>query len=94
MLFLYLLLSCLFFQILSCFIVAMSSHEADLAPSLGDGADGGSSDQGKRWKLKDGTTMTIGSYGKKRPQDKHMVIDLVFRFKNDQNPQIVGKMTI
>ena len=72
----------------------MSSHEADLAPSLGDGADGGSSDQGKRWKLKDGTTMTIGSYGKKRPQDKHLVIDLVFRFKNDQNQQIVGKMTI
>jgi len=33
--------------------------------------------------------MTIGSYGKKRPQDKHMVIDLVFRFKNDPNPQIV-----
>ena len=69
----------------------MSSHEANGA--AGDGEEGGS-DQGQRWKLKDETTMTIGSYGKKMPQDKHMVIDLVFRFKNDPNPQIVGKMMI
>ena len=46
-----------------------------------------------RWILKDGITMHVTSYGKKRSSDKHMTIDLMFYLENVTEPKFVGNFT-
>ena len=48
----------------------------------------------KKWVLSGGITMKVGSYGKKKPQDKTMVIDLLFTYEGDPFPKIVGRINV
>ena len=45
----------------------------------------------KLWKLQDGS-MTIGAIGKRSEKDAFMILDLLFKFDNDPNSKVVGKI--
>ena len=48
----------------------------------------------KRLILKDGIKMSINHYYKKKPQDHHRTLDLLFEFDNELNSKIVGEFFI
>jgi hypothetical protein len=48
----------------------------------------------KKLALSGGISMKVGSYGKKKPQDKIMVIDLLFNYEGDPFPKIVGRINL
>ena len=72
-------------------LVKMAS-QLDSIDAQASQADNSSQFNEKQWNLKGGTTMTIGNYYKKKPDDKFRTLDLVFRFQNDPKPKIVGML--
>ena len=72
---------------------SQSMDDADPHPSQNP-SQNPSQDPSKKervWKLKDGT-MEIASCGKKEEKHQFMTLDLVFKFDDEPNNQVVGEL--